>query len=227
VNRLRAFRDSRLLRSDSGLSLVEMLVAMMLSGILLAMVGTLFVTVAKATSTSNLTREAGSVAGNVANAMSKTIRFAAQNAVQNQLALDPAVVAGTPTALTLYSLADAATVNPAPWMVRYRVVGANLVEERWTASDTGGFWTFSGGTPATTRPLGGTIVEGSGIFTYLDSAGAELAPGAGGLTATQRAAVAAIKITVRVRSASSPDAPLAVVQNTVGMPNLAYSGEGD
>jgi prepilin-type N-terminal cleavage/methylation domain-containing protein len=227
VSRFRASRALRSLSPDSGLSLIELLVAMMLSGILLAMVGTLFVTVAKATTSSNLTREAASVAGNVANAMSKTIRFAAQNAVQNQLALDPAVVAGTPTALTVYSLADAATANPAPSMVRYRVVDTNLVEERWTAADTAGYWTFAAGTPATVRSLGGAIVQGGGIFAYLDSSGTEITPGTGGLTAAQRDLVAAIRITVRVRSATSADAPLAVVENTVGMPNLAYSGEGD
>jgi hypothetical protein len=206
-----------------------MLVAMMLTGILLAMVGTLFVTIAKSTTQSNLTREASAVAGNAANAMSKSIRFAAQNRVQGQLALDPAVVAAAPTALTIYSLAEAQAANPAPVMLRYRLSGAELLEERWIATNTGGFWTFTGGAPTGARPLGAAILasDGQPLFVYLDSAGAELVPGAGGLTAAQRANVASIALTVRARSESSADAPVAVVENTVGMPNLAYSGDAD
>jgi prepilin-type N-terminal cleavage/methylation domain-containing protein len=226
VSRIRAAR-LRLRADDSGLSLIEMLVAMMLSGILLAMVGTLFVTIAKATTSSNQTREASAVAGNAASALSKTIRFAVQNRVQGQLALDPAVVTATPTSLTLYSLADAQAANPAPAMIRYRVAGPQLLEERWTATDTGGFWTFAGGTPSFVRPLGATILasDASPLFEYLDDTGAELLPGAGGLTAAQRADVRAVTITVRARASSPADAPVAVIENTVGMPNLAYSGE--
>jgi prepilin-type N-terminal cleavage/methylation domain-containing protein len=222
-------RLRRRLSAESGLSLIEMLVAMMLSGILLAMVGTLFVTIARSTTTSNLSREASTVAGNAANAMSKSIRFAVQNRVQGQLALDPAVVAATPTTLTIYTLAETQPGSPAPTMVRFRVSGTQLLEERWPATDTGGFWTFAGGAPTGVRPLGAAIVASAGqpLFRYLDSAGAELVPGAGGLTAGQRADVTSITVVVRARSASSSDAPVAVVENTVGMPNLAYSGEAD
>jgi prepilin-type N-terminal cleavage/methylation domain-containing protein len=219
---------ARVRRDDSGISLIEMLVAMMLSGILLAMVGTLFVTIARATTTSNLSREASAVAGNAASAMSKTIRFAVQNRVQGQLALDPALVEATPTSITLYSIADAQPAKPAPAMVRYRIAVGELLEERWTASDTGGFWTFSGGAPALVRPLGATVLasDTQPLFEYLDSTGARLTPGASGLTADQRAEVTAVAVTVRARATTPDDAPLAVVENTVGMPNLTYSGEG-
>ncbi len=219
----------RITRDDSGLGMVELLVAMLLSGIVLALVATMFINVARATSQSNLTREAAAVAGNIVNQVAKNVRFAVQNPVAGTTALDPAVVEATPVSLTLVSLADANASTLAPSRVRFSVSGDQLVEERLAASNSSGFWVFSGGIPAV-RTLGGTVVPPSSgqapLFRYRDAAGTELVPGPTGLTAAQRERVAAISITVRVRSSASANAPLTVIASTVGMPNLGYSGEG-
>jgi type II secretory pathway pseudopilin PulG len=219
------------LASDDGISLVEMLVAMMLSGILLALVGTLFVNVARATSESNRTREAATVAGNIANELSKTIRFAVQNRVDGSVALDPAVVDAGESALTLLSLADADTADTAPAMVRFTLDGTQLVQQRWPGVDSAGFWVFDTTVVPPARSLGGDIlppaVGETALFTYFDVAGTELLPGPAGLTPEQRQRVASIAISLRVRSASSEDGPVAVVENTIGMPNLIYAGEDE
>jgi hypothetical protein len=101
--------------------------------------------------------------------------------------------------------------------------------ERWpTTTTSGGYFLFGTGVPTSTRSLGGTIVAPTGsaspLFTYLDSTGATLAPGTSGLSAAQRAAVASIRITVRVQAPGTTAAPV-VLENTVGMPNLGYAGE--
>jgi hypothetical protein len=210
--------------------MVELLVSMMLSAVLLAMVGTMFVNIARATTTSNQSREGTSTVGTLANELSRVIRSAAQNAVQGQPILDPAVVAGAPDSLTLYSLTDTDSAAPAPLKVRFSVVAGRLVEERWRAAAAGGYWTFGSGSADVTRILGGTVVPPTGpdepLFVYLNAAGAVLPVGAAGLTADQRSAVASIKVSVRVRGASSATAPVILVQNTIGMPNLAYAAGG-
>ena len=215
--------------SDAGLSLVEMLVAMMLSGIVLAMVGTLFVSVAKGTTDSNHTRDAATVAGNIANEVSKTIRFAVQNRVEGQTALDPAIVEGSATTLTLLSLADTDASAPAPARVRFSLQGQQLVQERWNAAASGDFWVFNPAVVVPERDLGGSLVAADGgdpaLFSYFDANGLELLPGSTGLTSDQRRQVASVGFSISVRSPSSPDAPVAVVENVVGMPNLTYSGE--
>jgi type II secretory pathway pseudopilin PulG len=218
----------RLAADESGISMVEMLIAMMISGVLLAMVATMFLNVARATTDSNLTRESATAAGNIANQLGKTIRFATQNRVPGQLALDPAVVAGTPNTLTLLTVADVNPATLAPAMVRYTVQSGRLVEERWPASGSAGAWTFSAAGVALTRTLGETVVPaGSGeraLFSYFDASGTELIPGATGLTATQRDSVASIGVTLRVRAASSAGGPVTVLRQTVGMPNLRFGG---
>jgi Prokaryotic N-terminal methylation motif len=219
----------RLARDDNGLGLVELLVAMLLSGIVLALVATMFINVARATGQSNLTREAAAVAGNIANQVTKTVRFAVQNPVTGTTALSPAVVEATPASLSLISLADANASTLAPSRVRFSVSGGQLLEERLAATDSNGFWVFSGGTPVV-RTLGGTVVPPSSgqapLFRYRDTDGTELVPGPTGLTAAQRERVASVSITLRVRSSASADAPLTVIASTVGMPNLGYAGEG-
>ncbi|MCU1437699.1 MAG: hypothetical protein JWP66_786 [Naasia sp.] len=218
----------RLRAEDSGISMIELLVSMMLSAVLLTLVGTMFVNVARATTNANTTRQAATVAGTIANDVARSIRFSVQNPVQNQLALDPAVIAATPTSLTLSALVDTSATTPVPTKLRYSIVDGRLVAERWTTTTTaGGYFLFGTGTPTSSRVLGGTISSpaGSPLFTYLDGTGATLTPGATGLTAAQRATVAAIRITVQVQAPGGSAAPV-MLENTVGMPNLGYAGEG-
>lgn len=220
-------RLRRLGTDDAGIGVVELIVSTMLSAVLLAMVAAMFVNIAHATTSANQSSEGSSAAGTIANGVSAVIRSGAQNAVAGQTALDPAVVAGAADSVTLYSLTDASPAAPAPTKVRFTVTGGQLVEERWRAVAAAGYWTFGSGAPDSTRSLGGTVVASTDpFFAYLDAAGAAVTPGAGGLTPAQRATVASVRLTVRVRAASSPTAGVVTLQNTVGMPNLAYSGSG-
>jgi len=216
--------------SDDGMSLVELIVVMMVSGVVLAIVGTMFVNVALVTSNANATTTRSSIAANVMNEMSKVIRTSSNNAVAGDDDPDPAIVSGTAKALTVYSYVDTSATAPAPTKVTFRVdANGNVFEDRVAGSVSGSFYVFTGAT--TTRPLGGPIISTS-LFTYLDSANAVVTPGATGLTLAQRNTVASIKVTVTVANSvtyrtNSPGAPgnsPIVIENTIGMPNLLLTG---
>jgi type II secretory pathway pseudopilin PulG len=223
-------RDAASWSSDAGMGMVELLVSMMLSAVLLATVAAMFVGVAHATTSAKASMEGSGVAGTLANAMSRVIRSAAPNAVAGQPLADPAIVAGAPDSLTLYSLTDTSATTPAPVKVRFTVSGGQLIEERWRAGASGGYWTFTSSGPDTTRTLGGAVVPPAAtedpLFVYLDASGAVITPGAVGLTPAQRAAVNTVKVSLRVRAASSPSAPVTLLQNLVAMPNLTLAAVG-
>lgn len=213
---------------DAGISLTELIVTVMVTGVLAAIVSTMFLNVALATNNSTNTLTRNGTATNVMDAVSTVIRTAATNPVSTSPEPDPAIIAGTGSAVTLYSFTNANPALPAPTKVGYRLDGSgNLVEDRWTATRTGGYWVFTGG--VTTRTIGGPLVTPSGtdpIFVYLDDQGAAITPGQSGLTLAQRSAVAAIRVTVQVANSPTSGASNIVLVNTIAMPNVAIAGTG-
>lgn len=204
---------------------------MMVASILLAIAGSMFVTVVKATTASDDARDAATVAGTAANSIGRAIRSAVQLPKANQTALDAAVMAGTGSSITVSSLVmSASSTTLTPVKIRYSIVNGALVEETWTGSNSTGYWLFTG-TASRTKNLGSTIVLPTGaqapIFTYLDGTGNPLVVAAGGLTDAQRAVVGSVRLTLRVRSATSTRAKPIIIDTTIGMPNLGYSGDGD
>ncbi|CAN5228759.1 hypothetical protein BH09ACT5_BH09ACT5_18700 [soil metagenome] len=211
--------------ADDGLSLAELLVAMMISGILLALVGTMFVNVTRITTNSNATTQRSGAAANVVNEVSRVIRTAANNPVSTSPIADPAIVSATPTALTLYSFVDSTNlVTPAPSKVVFRFdTAGKLIEDRVVAtkSSDGKYWVFSGA--STSRTIGSSLQNPAGtdpFFLYLDADYNPITPGTGGLTLAQRGQVAFIRVTVRIDNNPSTGSDPIVIVNTVGMPNL-------
>jgi len=213
--------------SDAGVSLVELIVVMMITGIVLAIVGSMFVNVAQVTATSNATNTRSSIAANIVNEMSKVIRTSSNNAVDGNDDPDPAVVAATATSLTVYSYVDTSPTNPMPTKVTFRVDSNGTVfEDRVAASVSGSYYVFTGAT--TTRNLGGPIV-GTDLFTYLDSGNKAITPDSTGkLSFDQRNTVASIKVTLTIANSSRTGSsdPVRIV-NTIGMPNLLLTGTDD
>lgn len=217
---------------DRGVSLSELLVTMMVASILLAIAGSMFVTVAQTTTASNQTRDAATVAGTVTNSIGRAIRSAVQLPKANQTALDSAVMAGSgPSTVTVSTLVmPASSTTLTPVKIRYSVVNGALIEETWTGTNATGYWVFAG-TANRTKTLGSTIVLPTGtqasMFGYFDGAGNAITVAATGLTDAQRATVASIKLTLRVRSEKSATAKPIIIDTTIGMPNLGYSGDDD
>ena len=211
--------------SDDGLSLIELLVTMMITGVLLAIVGTMFVNVARITTNSNATTSRNGVAANVMNEVTKVVRMAANNPVSTSVDADPAVISATPTALTVYSFVDTNPTLPAPTKVGFRFdAQGNLIEDRWAGTRSGNYWVFTGS--VATRTIGGPMQNLTGtdaFFVYLNGAGVVVTNGTSALTLAQRATVASIQVTVRLTNAQVSGTDPIVIINTVGMPNLQLS----
>lgn len=207
---------------DSGVSLTELLVTMMISGIVLAAVGTMFINIALVTTNSNRTIERNGIATNIMDEVTSVIRTAANNAIATSVDPDPALVAATASSLTVYSFVNTNPTLPGPTKVRFTFdASGNLVEERWVGTKSGSYWVFNG--TATTRTIGGPVENVTGtpaFFTYLDAAGAAINPGTSGLTFAQRKLIATITVTVRISNTpTTGSAPIELI-NTIGMPNL-------
>lgn len=206
------------------MSLAELIVTMMVTGILLAIVASMFINVARVTASSNASNARSSIAANVMEGITEVVRSAANNAVAFSEDPDPAIVAATATGLTLYAYADTVPTVPAPTKITYRVdASGNLIEDRYASSLSGSYWVFA--TTATSRTLGGPIsLTGTEpLFAYLDSDNKVVTPAAGGLTLAQRTTVASIRVTVRIENVNTATSKPIIVQNTVGMPNLNFT----
>lgn len=218
-------RALRRLRSDeSGLSLIELLVSALLSLLILAMIGSFFISTAKLTANSTETTNSTNDAANIANEITSVVRVATTLAKSGQALPDPAIVSGTRESLTIYSLSNTDADNPAPVKVSFSINSDRTVTEtRCTATSSGGFWTFGTCAATSTRRLGGNIMPLTGtsdqMFTYLTSTGTPILIGAGSLTAAQRATVASIVVYVSVKATGSRTQQV-VISNKVVLGNL-------
>lgn len=210
---------------DAGASLTELLVTMFVSGIVLAIVGTMFVNVARITTNSNASTQRNSIAGNIMSELSKVIRTASTNPTSGTP--DPAIISGTGTALTLYSYVDANPASPAPTKVGFRIdAQGQVIEDRWTASISNSYWVFTGS--PTSRPLGGPVTTAAApLFSYIEADGDVITVASSGLTAAQRATVASVRVNVTLDNTLTTGADPIIVVNTVGMPNLKLSRTED
>lgn len=220
--RLRRLRDD-----SSGLSLVELLVSLGLSVMIMVMVASMFIQVTRITTASNQTHNSNGVAANVANELSAVLRVATTLAKNNVATPDPAIVTGTRSSVTMYSLSNTSATNPAPVRVTFTLSAAGRVtEDRCVGVASGAYWTFGSCSSTSSRILGDGILAPTGVgnqlFTYLDVNGASLVPGSGGLgslTAAQRALVAKIIVIVRAQAPGS-ETDAVLVTNTVVLRNL-------
>lgn len=214
----------RLRSEQSGLSFTEVMVAMLLTLVLFAMVGGMFVQVAKLTTAAGQTRDSNGNASNIANEVNSVVRVATNLAKLNSTVPDTAVVDGTRSSLTVYSLVDTSATAPAPTKVTITLDAAGKVTEtRCTGSLSGNYFTFGSCTATSTRVLGIGVLAPTGVtdqlFTYRDVNDAPIVIGTASLTAAQRALVSSITVTVRTQPANSTTRPV-IVSNTVVLRNI-------
>jgi Tfp pilus assembly protein PilV len=227
VNRvMRALR-----RDDSGLTMVEILISVMLTSILLAAAAGMMIQVSKITLNSNQTQNSTRIASNVSNGITNVIRMGTKIAKTGDVQ-DAAIAAATATSMTIYSNAATDYFNPGPTRVTWTLItsGANmgdLVEDRCVAKSVGGYWTFTTCASAVTRTLGsglkvpGTVTSGktaAATFTYLDVNNVAI-PYTSLSTDAQRKLVAGITVEITVQAPGSITAP-SVIRNTVILRNL-------
>ncbi|PZQ90464.1 MAG: hypothetical protein DI534_04460 [Leifsonia xyli] len=218
----------RLRHDDSGVTLVETLVVMMLSALLMSITVGFFVAVTKQTTQSENIRRSTADASNIMNTVSNAIRASVNNAVSTSTTPDPAIVAANATSITIISYTDAGVagtvgnVFETPLRLRYRIdAQGRMLEDRWSATKTNGYAVFPSmsTTPTSTRVLGNVVVNGTSdpLFRYYSTSGAQLG-GSGDLTLTQRSAVTTVRFVVKVKADRSKET--VVLDNTIGMPNM-------
>ncbi|WP_181397343.1 PulJ/GspJ family protein [Cryobacterium arcticum] len=216
----------RLNRDDQGISLVELLVAMLLLAIVGVIVSGLYSstmrTVSQARTLNSNTREAS----NGMNEVSRVIRAGTENPVSGA-ANQPALETAMRESVTLYAYVNLVSSAELPVKIQLSLdTSRRLIETQWPAIETpvgSGFFTFST-VSSSTRIMAGTVAPQSGsapyLFTYVLKDGTELTSPTGGLTPAQRQTIAAIKVTMTLQGSATDTRSAVTLQNTVGMPNL-------
>jgi hypothetical protein len=231
VNELRA----RLRRDESGVTLVELLVAVVFGGIIIAITLSFFTAVMRNSKQSVDTRMSTADAGNVSNVISTSIRSSVGYAKNGLDTLQTPVLPGSGgQAIVLvsytdaYADLDASTTNAPPYLIRYSVDSQRrMLEERWKLSyDSAGFLQLpflpDGKTlPATDlkRLLGDVVMNTptQQLFTYYSGQCGEDELASITTSAADRDKVAFIRFHLRIQSFDSQQT--VDLDSTIGLPN--------
>lgn len=207
-------------RRDDGLTLSELIVAMMITSLALAVMGGFFANMTRTIVAGRTTSVATNLATSAVDELGKVIRSAAN--VPTASGLSPAITAGsTGSHLTVLSYIDADSADPAPTRVDFSLNAAgNLVEQRTNAVRDSSNWKFTGAT--TTRVFPGPFVGSSGMFSYL-SDGTSLTVGSAGLTADQVSSISAITVTATIANRGRVGDDPVQLTTTAVMPNLGLT----
>lgn len=219
---------------ETGITLVELLVSMMLLGLIMAMLSGLYLSATKAVSFGQSMDGSTRVASNAANELSQVLRFATTLKVTGVRDPRAAFVAAGRESVTFYSNVDVnaaasvAVLPSKPTRVRFEINSARaLIESRWTATPSGSAWIFAAPTttPNSSVNLGSRYVtppaSGAPMFSYLDGTGVAIAtPPTGSMAPADLNRIAAVRITVRVQGTSGNSAGPVIVENTIALPNL-------
>lgn len=224
-----ARRSGRALSGDAGLSLSELLVSILLLGIVMTIVTSLFVSTSRAVATSKGIASNTKTASNGINEVARVIRAGTDNPVSGSALSDPAFVTAQNEVVVIYAYINLDSSAEKPVMIRLALdASRNLVESRWPATLlSNGNWSFPllSTAPASTRVLGGTVATRVAaqpwLFTYLTAAGATLVvPATGAFDAAQLRTIAAVRVTLTIQSSPTVSKNAVTLTNAVGIPNL-------
>ncbi|MCU1557991.1 MAG: hypothetical protein JWN09_1986 [Microbacteriaceae bacterium] len=216
--------------SEEGITLVELIVAMFLGGIVIVLVAGMYLGMSRVVQVGNTSNNSTKAASLAMTEVSTALRFATTNPIVGNQLPDPAFVSASNESVTVNSYIDASSASPQPVQVNFSLDSSRrLIETRYASHLVSGNWVFYT-TAIWSRILTGAVVAQSGsepyLFTYLDSSNAVIVPGSTGLTSTQYPTVAAVQVTVKLASASTGGASPVVLQNIVGLPNLGTNRTG-
>lgn len=225
---------------DAGLTLVELMVAVLIFGILMSVVSSLYINTIDATSTAEGVDQNTRQASNMMDETARMIREATPNPVQGQTDSSPAFVSATNESVELYAYVNLTGTVQQPIMVQFSLSSSReLVEKTWASTSlSGGYWSFPADTttPATTRTLGGIVAPHTGgspwLFTYLDDDGNEIVPSStslstGSVASTSLGDVYFVEIDIVAQTGATDPTDSVTLQNTVGLSNIGDSGSAD
>ena len=229
---------SRLIRSraagdESGFTLMELLIAMLLFGVVIAVASNLYVSTTRSLNVAQNVNQNTRQASNVINESARMIRAATPNPVSGQATSAPAFVSATNESVLLYAYVNLTGSTQQPIMVQLSLnARRQIVETIWPSTAlAGGYWQFPATTttPTVTRILGGIIGPKSAttpwLFTYLDNTGTPIATSSnvlstGAIPAATLASIASVQITVTAQTSLSDATNSVTLENTVGLSNI-------
>ncbi|MFJ3491267.1 prepilin-type N-terminal cleavage/methylation domain-containing protein [Leifsonia aquatica] len=232
----------RLRDDESGISLIEWIVAMFVFGIVITLIANLYVSTTRAMDNAQNTNQNTRSASNAMNETARMLRAGTDNPVQatgfgTPPPNDPAFVYARNEAVLFYAFVNLTGTTQQPIQVRIRVdqTTRKLVEDIWPSTSLGnGYWSFPAETttPQRTRILADAIAPRAGTapwtFTYLDSTNTAIATSVGATggvanVKTTLATIAAVQVTLTVLTKTGVTDHSVTLQNTVGLPNLGQN----
>ena len=229
--------------AESGFSLLELIVAMAILGIAMALIAGLFISFTNNFTETRSLNDSTNVAAIGMNEMTKVIRAGTIIDVATG-ADEPVFVKAEKEEVILHSYLADTSVNPAPILVRLAVnTDRKLTEERWNATKVGEQWTFPALvlTPAPSRiattaasnnviaskliaPTTAQVAAGEKyLFTYLDINNQPIATP---VPTAQLGNIASVQVTMLVQADITARAAPVKLQSRVGLPNLTSSRIG-
>jgi type II secretory pathway component PulJ len=228
---------SRIRRDERGISLAELIVAMSVGILVLAMAGAFFVSVSRASTTTSGVDANTRSASTAMREVERMLRVSSNNPVASGVDTQYAFQYASATSIRFFAyinLNSAVDVQPVEVQFTLDTTKGVLTETKWngTATDsTKSYYDFPrattptlGNPPTSSLNLANSVVPTT-LFSFADAGGAPLTPGAAGLSASQLQAVRSVTVTLTVgeRDASNPtSANNVTLTSTVGMPNLQF-----
>lgn len=227
------FRKLRAGDGQSGISLVELMITIMIFSLIMVMISGFFMSSTRIIDLSTGLTQNTKTVSNAMSATSRAIRAGTDNPVVGNAIPDPAFLVAKSDDIVFYAYVNLAGSMEQPVMYRFRVDRTTgvLTESQWPAQAlAGGRWQFPSNpdavAPTYTRTIAETIAPDSGTnqpFTFvLKGSETPVVAGAGGLSRAQRQAIIAVQVQIVVQSSLTDDSRRVTLVNLVGMPNLGF-----
>lgn len=222
-----AHRDDR--DGDRGMTLLELVVAMAISSILIALIVSMFTSASRSVYDQEAAIENSRLASVAMNEVTRIMRAGTEIPVSGSANNTPVFAFAGAERIVMHSFIDAVSAtDPAPVRVEFsRNADNELVETRWDAYHaSAAYWSFRT-TSTYARTIARSLLPPQGarpLFTYFDKDNVALTPASGAsLTTAQIRNIAAVQITMQVQGDASGRVAPVVVQNLVGLPNLGVA----
>lgn len=211
------------------MTLLELVVAMGISSILIALIVSMFTTASRSVHDQEAAIENSRLASVAMNEVTRILRAGTEIPVSGSATNKPVFLFAGAERIEMHSFIDSSSsTDPAPLKVQFARNASNeLVETRWTAHHVGGtFWDFAT-TSTYSRTIARSLLPAQAsrpLFIYLNKDGVALTPASGAsLTTAQIRNIAAVQVTMQVQGDESGRVDPVVIQNLVGLPNLGVA----
>jgi prepilin-type N-terminal cleavage/methylation domain-containing protein len=227
------------LKDDKGITLIELIVAVVLLGVFLTVLSSLYVNALNVVSMGRSITANTKSASNAMRETTRVIRAGTENPLVPPAVNAPAFVIAKPDDIVMYAYINLESAEEKPQMIRLRVdrTTGNLIESRWPATPaSGGRWTFptnpcestnvpAGCTAPTTRSTIAATIPATNVkvFQFLAKDGTAITVPTAGLSEDDRRLVSSVKVTITTQASLTNAKNSVTVENTVGMPNLGFA----